>query len=161
MADVVAGQDGLGAQIEIRGFAETMLALSAVDEDMRKEFTKRLRTIGSLVAETARRSAPEGRTGKLKAGYRTRLRTRGSSVKVQVRNDTRQGMILEFAGSASRGKTERGKTLIKTLDDRYGQPGRFMWDAYDVLEPFIIDQAGAAVRQVESDLDARLKGASQ
>lgn len=158
MAQVTTSTDGLGAHIEIKGFSETTLALRAVDEDVLKAFRRRLRRAGSLVADTAARSAPVGRTGKMSTSYKTRLRSRRSSVSVQVSNDTPQGMILEFAGSKSRGSTKQGQSLIRSLDRKYGKTGRFMWAAYDLLEDYIASQVEAAVSETENALQARLDG---
>lgn len=71
---------------------------------------------------------------------------------VQVRNTTAEGSILELAGRGSRGKTPQGQSLIKTLDARYGAPGRFMWDAYDFLQPEIHAEFAAAASEVEAEL---------
>lgn len=173
MADAVVS-DGLGVRIELQGMAETILALEQVDPDVVKYLKRRLTSVGQVVAGTASRRAPVGRTRKMRSGYRTSTRSYSKRVVTIVRNDTPQANILEFAGSRSSGnpgpiKVTRGPRagtyrkgsgpqLIRTLDNEYGKPGRFLWDSYDALEPWIVDQVDAAGREAEAALEARLPG---
>lgn len=161
MGKVVTQRDGFGVETQLTGMGDTLLALSAVDPKMYQEFRKRLSVIGKTVAGTASRSAPDGPTGEMKRGYTSRLRNRGRVSLVTASNKTREGAILEFAGSASRGKTKQGRSLIKSLDYNYGKPGRFLWDAHDLLEPWIIDQLNLAADQAERDLQAALDRAGE
>lgn len=94
----------------------------------------------------------------MQMSYKSQLRSRKSVTVVKVMNDTRQGQILEFAGSASSGKTRQGKALIASLNSKYGETGRFMWAAYDMLEPYVVDQVNDAVREVEEFLDSSFRG---
>lgn len=154
---VTAGKDAFGAAVEVRGFSETMYALSAVDPDLQKSFVRDFRQFGSMIANKAKGKV-QSRSGAMLKGYRTRLRTRKGITKVQVYNDTPQGMILEFAGSTSGGKTKQGQSLINTLNAKYGKTGRFMWEAYDELKPRIDLMVQMAISEVERALDDRLKG---
>lgn len=170
MPEVRAGSEsGLGTRIEISGFAESLLALSHVDEEMAKQFRKRLKATGTIIAETARRSAPRGRSGLMQMSYKSQLRSRESVTVVKVLNETRQGQILEFAGSTTNGSgirrtkngvvpSNQGRNLIASLNSKYGETGRFMWAAYDALEPYIVDEVNDAVREVEEFLDSSFRG---
>lgn len=150
-----------GVRIELSGFADTILALSAVDPDLRKGFFKALRNTGVVVAGTASRSAPPRHPGSkqdMRAGYKVQMRNLKTTTIVKVRNDTAPGNILEFAGSKSSGKTQQGRSLIANLTQEYGKPGRFMWAAYDMLAPWIADQVTGVAEDAERALQQRLDG---
>jgi hypothetical protein len=152
---IIAQRDGVGVEMEITGMKETLQALSLVDPEMYKQFRKRLGLIGKTIAGTAQRKAPS-RTGQMRGGYTARLRDRGRVSLVTASNKTRQGAILEFAGSRSAGKPGQGASLVASLTRDYGKTGRFLWDAHDLLEPWIESQFLEAAEQAERDLQAAL-----
>lgn len=150
-----------GVRIDTYGFGDTLLALSSFDQDMSKRVLRDLRQGALLVSRTARANAPRGKTGQMQGGYRTRTKTRGTLNIVQAVNLTPQGNILEFAGSTSSGSCPQGRSLIRNLTAEYGQPGRFLWEAWDDLETRIRADVDRTIADAEADLQAALSGADR
>lgn len=132
-------------QVEGDGFRKTMHALDLFAPDLRKRLLKDLRTIAAGVRKDAAAAFPV-RSGAGKTGFKSSVRNRGDDVSASVFNKTPQSQILEFAGSKSSGSTPQGQSLIRNLTTEYGEPGRFMWAAYDG-------------RDVEGDVDAAIAAA--
>ncbi len=80
---------------------------------------------------------------------------------VRIRSRARGAAIVEFAGDRNpHGKTPRGRTLIETLNERYGEPGRVLWQAWDDRQQFVLwavrRLVEAAETTLQTEFDARL-----
>jgi hypothetical protein len=76
---------------------------------------------------------------------------------LKIKTWARGGSILEFAGKKNpQGLTPRGATLIATLNQRYGQPGRVLWDEWDKQEPRVLAAVEATVLRAEAILTEQL-----
>lgn len=145
-------------QVVIEGLDDTYKTLLAVDKDIAKEMDKTLRGVLTYIADVAKGRAPDGDTGRMQAGYKVkRGRVRGAgTVSWRAYNRTRQGAILEFAGSSSNGFTGQGQSLIRNLTQKYGPTGRFLWQAYDENADFVLVSVARTAEKYEAALQARL-----
>lgn len=152
----------------IYGVDETMKVLKSVDKDLAKELNKKFVAAGRIVANAARPRYPR-RTGAARRSVRVyqggRNIRRGGGVGMRnrrtvrlagfrVEQQSRGGSIIEFAAQ-SRGSA-RGKTLAKTLNAKYGSPGRFLWQAMDENKAEVSALSNQAVRDAEAKLNQRL-----
>jgi hypothetical protein len=64
--------------------------------------------------------------------------------------------VFEFAGSRQPGRTPQARAMIASLRARYGEPGRFLWDAWDEGGKDALDKIETAVKQAERELQAKL-----
>lgn len=147
-------QTASGKLVTATGLKSTQEALKAIDPLLSKAMDRELRGAVNQVRSKARSLAP-ARTGDLRRGIVTRkgsARRRGQ-VDWQVRSTTRQGAILELAAA---GHTKRGRSLVATLNARYGSPGRFVWEAWDQTKSGVYGRIAATVRQTEDLINTRL-----
>jgi hypothetical protein len=49
------------------------------------------------------------------------------------------------------------RSLITTLNERYGTPGRFLWEAWDDSEGGYLEEIRTEIRAVEAEYSARLR----
>ena len=68
---------------------------------------------------------------------------------------TRGSAIAEFAAVAH---SRQGATLIATLNDRYGPPGRLLWDAWDSHSEEFMVGVKATVAASEAKLQSVIDG---
>lgn len=150
--------------IEIEGVAQTIRALKDFEPDLYKEMGKSIRKSMRLLRDTARRRRPEG-------DYRVSTRLtdkRGpkGSVTAGVPGMTvdqylsqtswtpeQRSVIFEFAQSADRPGM---KAAIRSFDQRFGTPGRFLWAAYDDIGAYVEDDIERAIRDAEATLQSNL-----
>lgn len=155
----------LNLQATVEGLTEVRMALRGFGPDVSRRLTLQVRNGAATIAAGARGRFPQGQTGDGRAGFRveripTRSGPRGFSGGYRVVNRTREGVILEHAGSTTSGRTGQGKSLIRGLDARYGPPGRFLWRSVDERMGMVRVRLEAAVQQAERDLQARIDAAA-
>jgi hypothetical protein len=110
----------------------------------------RLRTLQQTMSMDMSKPWPEDAA----ARYRVRM----TSGLVQLLQRTRGGCIVEFAGRANpqgRG-SQRGRTLINTLNERYGPTGRLLWHEFDRDAPALMARIDVIVRDAETELNMQL-----
>jgi len=89
--------------------------------------------------------------------YKVRITSKGL---VQLVNKSRGASILEFAGKTNQyTHTDRGRTLVNTLNERYGQPGRLLWQAWDEHSEAVQAKVVAIVHDAEAALQRLLDAA--
>ena len=59
------------------------------------------------------------------------------------------------------GATPQARGLIESLNRRYGQPGRFLWAAWDKTGKDVLDRIRTAMLEAERDLQATLDSAGE
>ena len=149
------------------------LALREVQAELRlfaPELLRKLRTELKAEAMSVAKSAgaylrERSQTDWFKSDYAADHYTvRQRSGLLQLYNVTRGASILEYAGHVSPGgKTERGATLIRTLNQRYGsiasgpKQGRILWASWHEAEPIILENVARLVEQAEAGMNAKLK----
>jgi hypothetical protein len=68
--------------------------------------------------------------------------------------------IFEFANGVRDARpqnVQRTKSMIATLTARYGEPGRFLWAAWDERTVASLAAVGAEIKAVEAEYSKRLK----
>lgn len=145
-----------GNVVNVIGLESTQRVLKAIDPQLVKAMDREIRGAVNKIRTTSRSLAP-ARTGALRRGIVTRKgNARGrSSVAWQVRSNTKQGGILEFA---AQGHTKRGRALVATLNERYGAPGRFVWEAWDRDKSAVYTSMKATILTAEDVIQRRLDG---
>jgi hypothetical protein len=129
-----------GAEVVIHGLDAVRNALEEIGPEVRRAFDRELR---QAVTTVARATA---------AGYQ--VKRRGSAYRIA--NRTRGAAILEFAGKVNpQGTCPQGASLIRTLDEKYGRPGRVLWESWDTMQPWVIDR----VRQIVDDAELTIESA--
>lgn len=149
--------------IDVRNVDQVKRVLRIVEPELAKEMTVRFREAGSVIAREARAKTPR-RTGasrrsirvyqggkKIGSGSRGRRRLAGFRVIQRAKG----GSIIEFAKNAPSGK-KQAISLVKNLSAKYGEPGRFMWAAYDRNKAEVDGKFQSAVRDAEAKLNAKL-----
>lgn len=139
--------------VTVDGINSTVATLRAMDRAMVTQFNRALRGAVNQVRDQARAAAPT-RSGAMRRGFvvrKGRQSVRHTGWRVESR--TAQGAILELAAE---GHTAQGRSLVDSLTARYGQPGRFLWQAWDDQAPAVYGAMAAAVRAAEADINTRL-----
>jgi hypothetical protein len=139
-------------RVEARNLQQTNDLLKAIDPVLLRTMDKHIRTSMNVVRDRARVLAPSV-TGGLRAGIGTRKGRKAGKVAWQVRSQSRQGAILEFAAES---KTTQGASLVTTLTARYGAPGRFVWEAWDQKKDTVLTGVEQAVAEGEAVVNTEL-----
>jgi len=147
--------------IDVSQLERVQLQLSQFDPQLRRELNKRLRKAADVVraeasATVRSRATTHSRSSRRTASsYRVQVRAKG----IRVIGSTPGAAILEFAGKASgEGRTARGRTLIRTLNERYGQPGRVLWAAFDRHKEQVEADVREAVAWAEEQIQRVVDG---
>jgi hypothetical protein len=161
-----ASGKGFSAEVAIEGLPGTLAALKAFEPQVLRAMNREIRTVTrSFMGAAESNFAATGGGG----GYRPSSSTRGKRVGMRVTaigstgssgSDWSQrgalSAILEFYGKVQPGQTTRAQSCTKTLNERYGQPGRFLWSAWDSQKATAIPRIEAAVRTAEKQLQQTL-----
>lgn len=160
----------VGTNVQINGVKQTVAALKAFEPDLLKGMNAEIKDSLKQVQEGAKSRYPKG-AWSLRLNQRKILGTiiaTGGGRGVNGRSGTWEALpggvraaIFEFAGKNQSGKTPQAQGLIKHLNDRYGSPGRFLWDSWDQKGGWVLDQIEAAVKKAERDLQASLDAAGE
>jgi hypothetical protein len=129
--------------VEVEGWRETVAALRALEPRIRATATAELEAVAREAASEAA-SRIHRVTGASAAGYRVSVQQRG----VAIANRARGAAIVEFAGRLHpQGRTPRGRTLIATLNARYGPPAR-------LAEPAVLSRRQRLEAAMEAAVEA-------
>lgn len=151
--------------IEVKHAAATIRALRDMEPDLRKRLNKTIRAALSWTVDGARSRYPEG-------SWIIRINNKSLLGSISARAGTRanqfgksdpgvRAAVFEFAGKYQPGRTPQARAMIASLNARYGQPGRFLWDSWDATKDTVLDTIRDAVYQVERELQARLDAAGE
>lgn len=144
-------------QVAAVGVPEVRKALRMVAPALARKLTLQIRNEVVSIAAGARAKFEQGETGAGRAGFAVerispRAGSNGFSGGYRAVNRTREGVLLEHAGSRSQGRTAQGRSLIATLNERHGPPGRYLWSTWDERAGAVQARIGALVRQAQRDL---------
>jgi hypothetical protein len=146
--------------IDVAQLERVQLQLSQFDPQLRRELNKRLRKAADVVRAEASATVRSRATTHSRSSRRTassyRVQVRGSSIRIV--GPTLGAFILEFAGKGTKNRKPRGRTLIRTLDERYGKPGRIMWAAFDRHKEQVEADTREAVAWAESQIQRVVDG---
>jgi hypothetical protein len=136
-----------GAEVVIDGLEPVLNGLEEIDPKLRRGLNREIKQAVDTVAQAAGRQI-DSRSGETAAGYK--VRRRGNSFRVV--NSTRGAAILEFAAVP---KCPQGVSLVNTLNEKYGKPGRILWDSWDTMAPFVTDRLRQLVDDAAIELERR------
>lgn len=149
----------MGIELDVYGAGVMIKALASHDKVMYRHLTTAAKLAVTPILSDARMDSPV-KTGAMRDAWQIKkMRSRASAgypFGYVVRNMTRQGAILEHAGSASSGATPQGQSLISNMTSLYGPPGRFAWKAYDKRHVQVDAEFNAAVKSFEVEMNAKL-----
>lgn len=154
--------NGTGSNIQILHVKETITALKDFEPDLYKKLNTQIRRELNVIKNITKGKYPKGEwqvqinTKRILGSIRTRP---GSSNPKQRWGEADPGVrasIFEFAGSRTMGETPQAAGLIDSLTRRYGQPGRFLWSAWDEKGKTAIANIERSVKAAERELQLRL-----
>lgn len=156
----------IGSNIEIDGVKETIDALKAFEPEIRKVLNKQIRQALKTVETTAQSLYPKGAWSITINNKRIlgSIAARSGGSLGRSWGESSPGIrasIFEFAGKVQPGKTPQAQAMIRSLNDRYGTPGRFLWGAWDNVGEHVLDQIKTAVQNAERELQASLDAAGE
>jgi hypothetical protein len=150
------------SNIRVDNVKATIKAINEFAPDLKKRMTKEIRDSLNVVKTRAEGKYPKGawqvqiNNRRILGSIKTRA---GSTSYGQRWGDADPGVraaIFEFAGTRTAGDTPQAKGMIESLTRRYGQPGRFLWAAWDEVGPAALEQIRDAVKKAERELQNRL-----
>lgn len=148
---------GYGIDITLTGVGAAARAMRAYDRNLSERMVRDLRRPAMAIAANARGRYPVV-SGASRRGIRVKLeRQSRSPFQLKIQQKARGGSIIEFAATP---RTDQGRSLVATLDARYGAPGRIMWAAWDAKKTQFEDDIKAAVLRVDREIQAALDQAA-
>lgn len=149
----------MGISLDVQNAGVMIKALASHDKVMYRQLQIAARKAVSPILADAKMDSPV-KTGAMRDAWQIKkMRSRASAgypFGYVVRNMTRQGAILEHAGSRSAGSTPQGQSLIANMTSTYGTPGRFAWKSYDKRHTEVDGAFRAAVKTFEAEMNAKL-----
>ena len=166
--------------VTAEGIAETRILLKQFEPDLLKRLDRRL----NLVARDLRSGAQANfeKTGASGSAYVIRTRSRvaglpGFSKAVVAGHGSRGtsmidpgerwstdptvlAAIFELANGVRDSKPQnvpRTKSLIATLNARFGSPGRFLWQEWDDIKGPALASIATEIKDVEAEYTARMR----
>ena len=156
------------SNVKIVGVAETVAALRVFTPDLLKGMNAEIRRSLKPVRARAQGKFPDGQWSiniNQKKILGSIAATSGGVGGLKSRwGDSAPGIkaaIFEFAGSVQGGQTPQAQGLIRSLTERYGQPGRFLWSAWDELGAGVLQNIEEAVHRAERELQANMDAAGE
>jgi hypothetical protein len=157
--------------VEVIGLSQTRGLLARFEPDL----MKRLDATLSVVARDLKAGA-EAKFARTGSGNAYRIRTRNRAMGFSKGVTTQRGSvgrgekwssepgvlaaIFELANKVRDAKpenVERTKSLLATLNAKYGSPGRFLWDAWDERSVAALATVDGEIKAVEAEYTARLR----
>lgn len=153
--------------VQIIGVKETVNALKAFEPDLLKRMNKEIRDSLGKVRDRAKGKYPGG-SWSININNKKILGSIAASARGGLVANSwgksapgTKAAIFEFVGSRYSGNDPQVTGLISSLTRRYGQPGRFLWSAWDELGSGVLSDIEQAVRRAERDLQANLDAAGE
>ena len=161
-----------GAAIDVANIPQTRGLLARFEPDLMKRLDSRLgavtRDIKSGAQALFERTGATGTAYRVKSRNsvgRSRSRSRPSPAACSAGEkwSSEPGVlaaIFELMAAprdAQPQNVERVRSLIRTLNERYGTPGRFLWETWDERGEGALKEVDAAVREAEAEYTARLR----
>ena len=163
----MAGVSRTGSNIQIDNVKETVRALKEFEPEIQRRLNRQIRKALQPTLAGAQARYPKGQwqiniTQKKLLG--SIAAASGGGAVGRNWDESAPGIraaIFEFAGSIQPGKTPQAQGLIRSLTERYGSPGRFLWDAWDAEGKQALEQIRESVQQAERELQARLSASGE
>lgn len=163
---------GATTAIDLAGLPETRRLLRQFEPDLLKRLDARMNaTARDLKAAAQTNFAHTGADGNAYRiisrnridGFSKSITTASGSVAPGQKWSTEPGVlaaIFELMAAprdAQPQNVPRVRSLIQTLNERYGTPGRFLWEAWDDSEGGYAEEVAAEIKAVEAEYAARLR----
>lgn len=163
---------GATTAIDVAGLPQTRSLLGRFAPDLLKRLDGRLNSVArDLKAGAQARFEHTGASGSAYRiitrnrvdGFSKSVTTASGSVSAGEKWSSEPGVlaaIFELMAAprdARPQNVQRVRSLIATLNERYGTPGRFLWEAWDDSGGRYLDEATAEVEAVEAEYAARLR----
>lgn len=167
--------DGAGVIVNTEGITETRALLRRFEPDLLKRLDRRVGIVARDLKSGAQANFEE--TGASGTAYRIRTRSRvggvpgfskaveaaGGSVGAREHWSSEPG-VLAAIFEAAKGvrdslpqNVQRTKSLIATLNSRYGSPGRFLWPAWRDMSAASLTSIATEIKDVEAEYTARMR----
>lgn len=154
--------------VRIDGVKQTIKALTEFEPELKKRMNKEIRKALTQTRNVAKGKYPGGawsiniNNKKLLGSIAATAGggTWGSKSLKELAPGTRAA-ILEFIGTKYSGNSPQVLGLISTMNARYGQPGRFLWSAWEQTGDQVLEDIKQAVKSAERDLQASLDSAGE
>lgn len=162
----MTGSAMVGTSIEIKGVRSTRNALQNFSPDIKRRMDATIKAALRETRDAAISRYPSG-------DWVVRVNRRNLLGVIAARAGTGRGpslaesgggvraAVFEFAGSVGSGATPQASSMIDSLNRRYGQPLRFLWNAWDATGEHVLTTIREAVLQAEAELQARLDAAGE
>lgn len=161
-----------GVIVNTEGITETRALLRRFEPDLLKRLDRRV-TLVARELQSGAQANFEG-TGASGTAYRIRTRARPSgfskavtaaagSVGARAHWSSEPGLlaaIFELANGVRNSlpqNVQRTKSLIATLNSRYGSPGRFLWQKWDDISAASLASIATEIKDVEAEYTARMR----
>lgn len=158
--------------IDLANLPETRSLLRRFEPDLLKRLDGKLNSVARDLKSGAQ--ANFERTGASGSAYRIRSRSRvdgfsksvtteGGSVAPGQKWSTEPGVLaaifelMSGPRDAQPQNVPRVRSLVATLNERYGAPGRFLWEEWDDSGEGYLSEIDAEVKAVEAEYSARLR----
>jgi hypothetical protein len=176
--------NAIETQLEMVGVKEALRALNSIDKKARRQVTKDYAQIVSTVVEArastptepplsgmayswkARRVAPifpwnnaksdraikpfvSGKKPRKYNAYVSDLASFG------IKWTAADALAIEMSGSGPV-PTEKGKEMVRALNQRYGTPGRFLWKAYERHAETVLAETEKLIRKVMKQVEKEI-----
>ena len=155
------------SNVRIDGVKQTIDALRAFTPDVERLLDTQIKDALRATETAARARYPRGswivgRSKKKMLGYIAARAGGGSSKKSWGAGPPgRRAGIFEFIGTGYAGDRPQVLGLIKSLQARFGSPGRFLWAAWDATGSDVLERIEESVRGAERELQAHLDMAGE
>lgn len=163
----MTAKTSLDLEFNIGGYSQVMTAIRQTEPAIKKKMDKQIRDALNITKKIAKATYPDGdwvvKINK-KSLFGSVQAAPGSASGIDSWDNAPAGAkatIFEFIGTKYSGDSPQVLGTIKSLNDRYGQPGRFLWDAWDFIGEEVLYRIGTAVKQAERELQASLDAAGE
>ena len=177
--------NAIETQLEMVGVKEALRALNSIDKKARRQVTKDYAQIVSTVVQEARASTPNepplsgmayswkarrvapifpwnnaksdraikpfvsGKKPRKYNAYVSDLASFG------IKWTAADALAIEMSGSGPV-PTEKGKEMVRALNQRYGTPGRFLWKAYERHAETVLAETEKLIRKVMKQVEKEI-----
>lgn len=158
--------------IDLANLPETRSLLRRFEPDLLKRLDGKLNSVARDLKAGAQakfaHTGAEGNAYRIRSrnridGFSKSVTTEGGSVSPGQKWSTEPGVlaaIFELMAAprdAQPQNVPRVRSLIATLNERYGTPGRFLWEAWDDDGEGYLSEIDTTIKAVEAEYTARLR----
>lgn len=152
--------------IEVSGVKETTQALKVFTPEINKRLRREIRSALNDTKVLAQSKYPSGSwsigfSNKKPLGFIQATAGRRIDNNWGASDGGVKAAIFEFAGSTQSGRTPQAEGLIRSLNNRYGTTGRFLWASWDQSGKTVLEKIRTSMLEAERDLQATINSAGE